>query len=215
MSQSLGNAVGSETPLAPSSPVIRENFFADSNLKADELLQTVEQNRRQLLWLAERITKDREEAEDILQDSIIKALRNLHTFRGDSKVGTWLRVIVQNTAREWLRRRGARIILPLESSRPDEEDQNGVELTDLGPTPEEWCQRNEIAEMVHTELARLTPFSRCTLQMCAIEGRSLREASEALKLSVITVKSRIFRGKRLLRKRITRRLGDCARALLD
>lgn len=214
MSQSLGNAVSSETPLAPSSPAIRESFFAGQNLKADELLQTVEENRRQLLWLAERITKDREEAEDILQDSIIKALRNLHTFRGDSKVGTWLRVIVQNTAREWLRRRGARIVLPLESSRLDEEDQSGVELTDLGPNPEEWYQRNELAEMVHTELARLTPFARCTLQMCAIEGRSLREASEALKLSVITVKSRIFRGKRLLRKRITRRLGDGGRAFL-
>ena len=82
--------------------------------KVAAFVVTAEHSREQLLWLAQRMTRDRSEAEDIVQEALLKAFRYLPRFRGESQMRTWLGVIVKNTGLEWLRERKGRVYLSLE-----------------------------------------------------------------------------------------------------
>jgi len=89
--------------------------------KLVKFTQVAEQRRAQLLWLAQRITHDRDEAEDVVQEALLRAFKNLPQFRGESQIGTWLCVIVKNMGREWLRNQKGRQFLSMEHARnPDE-----------------------------------------------------------------------------------------------
>lgn len=173
-----------------------------------------EQRRAQLVWLAQRITQSREEAEDVVQEALLRAYRSFSDFRGDAQVSTWLRVIVQNTAREWLRSRKGKVFLPLEMGRADEEDPSVLQFADPGLNPEQACQHNEMTEILHTEIDRLGYLCRQAIQLCAIEERSLREAARSLNTSVVSVKSRIFRGKQTLKSSLDKRARGTPRLLL-
>lgn len=166
-----------------------------------------EKRRAQLLWDAQRVTKSAEEAEDIVQESLLKAWRNLQQFRGEAQIGTWLRAIVKNTAREWLRSRGSRVHLPLETRRNEDEEPAVLELIDTRLGPEEWCERREIEEILYSELGTLTYLSRRAIELCALEEQSLRDAARTLNVGVVAVKSRMFRGRRLLERGICQRTG--------
>lgn len=171
------------------------------------LVMFFEKRRSQLLWDVQRVTKSTEEAEDIVQESLLKAWRNLQQFRGESQIGTWLRAIVKNTAREWVRNRGSRVHVPLETQRNEDEEPTVLELADPRPDPEKWCQRREMEEILHSELEGLTLLSRRAIELCAIEEQSLREAALTLNVGVVAVKSRVFRGRRVLEQGICQRTG--------
>jgi RNA polymerase sigma-70 factor (ECF subfamily) len=71
-----------------------------TNLETFE--QVAERRRGQFLWMAQRMTNNREEAEEIVQDALLKEFRSIPQFRCESKMDTWLCVIVRNTGLEWL-----------------------------------------------------------------------------------------------------------------
>jgi RNA polymerase sigma-70 factor, ECF subfamily len=174
---------------------------------ADLLALTSEERRAQLLWDVQRVTKSSEEAEDIVQEALLRAWRSLQQFRGDAQISTWLRAIVRNTAREWLRNRGSRINVPIGVMHSDEEDFPVLELTDSRPDPEEICARREMEQLLRAEIEGLTMVSRRAIEMCALEEQSLRSAAQALNVNVVTVKSRLFRGRQLLRRSLCERTG--------
>jgi len=178
-----------------------------SNEDAALLVLFFEKRRAQLLWDAQRVTKSAEEAEDIVQESLLKAWRNLQQFRGEAQIGTWLRAIVKNTAREWMRNRGSRVHLPLEMQRNEDEEPTVLELIDPRLDPEQWCERQEMEEILHAEIQALTYLSRRAIELCALEEQSLREAARAMNVGVVAVKSRVFRGRRLLERGIRDRTG--------
>lgn len=166
-----------------------------------------EQRRAQLLWDAQRVTKSAEEAEDIVQESLLKAWRNLQQFRGEAQIGTWLRAIVKNTAREWMRGRGSRVNVPLETQRNEDEDPTVLELVDPRLDPEQWCERKEMQEILRAEIDALGYLSRQAIELCTLEEKSLREAARAMNVGVVAVKSRLFRGRRTLEEGIRARTG--------
>lgn len=174
---------------------------------ADLLALTSKERRAQLLWDVQRVTKSSEEAEDIVQEALLRAWRSLQQFRGDAQISTWLRAIVRNTAREWLRNRGSRVNVPIGVMHADEDDFPMLELTDTRPDPEETCARREMERLLHTEIEGLTMISRRAIEMCALEEQSLRSAAQALDVNVVTVKSRLFRGRQLLRQNLCERTG--------
>src|SRR6516165_75791 len=79
-----------------------------------EFLETAERRRPQLLRMARRLTQCHEDAEDILQESFMKAFKALARFRGESQMSSWLGAIVQNTAHEHLRSRRNRVFVSIE-----------------------------------------------------------------------------------------------------
>jgi RNA polymerase sigma-70 factor (ECF subfamily) len=169
--------------------------------------QVAEQRRAQLLWLAQRITHDRDEAEDVVQEALFRAFKNLPQFRGESQIGTWLGVIVKNTGREWLRNQKGRVYLSLEHARNPVEDPIAREFPDPRRDPEQSFVHKEMNDILLSEIDRLKSVCKSTIQMCAIEESSHREAADTLGVSVAAIKSRVFHGKRLLKRAVCLRTG--------
>jgi RNA polymerase sigma-70 factor (ECF subfamily) len=165
--------------------------------------QVAEQSRAQLLWLARRMTRDRDEAEDIVQEALLRACKSLPRFRGESQMSTWLSVIVKNAGREWLRGRKGRVYLSLEYVCIPGDDPIAREFPDKGIDPEQRCMNKEMNDILLSEIEILNSVCKNTIKMCAIEEGSHREAANALGVSVAVVKSRMFRGKKIL-KRVVR-----------
>ena len=193
----------------------RSNDLLDGDLRdtacvardAYLLALTSQERRAQLLWDVQRVTKSSEEAEDIVQEALLRAWRNLQQFRGDAQISTWLRAIVRNTAREWLRNRGSRINVPIGVMQADEDEFPVLELMDSRPDPEETCVRREMEQLLRSEIEALAMISRRAIEMCALEEQSLRSTAQALDVNVVTVKSRLFRGRQLLRRSLCERTG--------
>jgi RNA polymerase sigma-70 factor (ECF subfamily) len=178
----------------------------ESKLVAFE--QASEQYRAQLLWQAQRFTPFREEAEDIVQEALYRAFKNLPQFRGDSQMSTWLHVIVRNIGREWLRHRKGRVCLQLEHAPNRENEPQVLDVPDPGRNPEQFCEWKEIESILLLEIEDLNAGCKRAIQMCALEELSQREAAKSLGINVFTVKSRILHGKRMLRRAICLRTGE-------
>jgi len=177
------------------------------NGRLEKFVQVAEQNRPQLLWLAQRMTRDRDEAEDIVQEALLRAFKSLSRFRGESQMGTWLGVIVKNAGREWLRDRKGRVFLSLEYVRNPDDQPIFMDFPDPGRNPEQWCVRKEMDDILLSEIDGLNSVCKSTIKMCAIAESSHREAARALGVSASAIKSRIFHGKRMLKRAVCMRTG--------
>ncbi len=169
-----------------------------SDTKVKDFVEAAQQRRAHLVRLARRVTPCNEEAEDIVQEALLRAFRNLPHFRGEARMSTWLQAIVQNAAREWLRQRKNIILLPIE--RQGDADTGPIEFPDPGRTPEESCQQAEMRHMLRNEMEKLSAGCRRAVELCIFEEASQRTAAQEMKVSVVAVKARIFTAKRLLRE---------------
>ncbi len=176
--------------------------------KLKTFIQVSEQCRVQLLWQAQRITNNHDEAEDIVQESLLKALRSLVQFRGESQMCTWLCAIVRNTALEWLRMQRGRVCLPLDFVGCRDDQPVVLEIPDPGRNPEQCCEHREMENILFSEVDELNSVCKRAIQMCVLEGLSHLEAANALGVNVFTIKSRICRGKRMLKRAVCLRAGE-------
>ena len=170
-------------------------------------IRIAEGHRELLLWRAQRFTASREEAEDIVQEALLKGFKHLPQFRGESMMCTWLVAIVQNVGREWLRSQRGRAYLPLEHVRDADEVPLVDHLPDPREDPERFCERWEMSSILLSEIDELDSVCKHALRMCAIEERSHLEAANALGVSVSAIKSRLFHGRRMLKRAIHMRTG--------
>jgi len=154
--------------------------------------------KRRVFAIAQRITNNHEDAEDVVQESFHKAFLHLDAFQERSQFSTWLTRIAMNEAFMLLRRR--RGVL---EDLPDGTDDGGISVSevfvDQSPTPEESCWRRERAELLTAAINRLGPKVRRAILLRNIEERSLEETAEILGTSIGIVKSRLFQGRRKLR----------------
>lgn len=171
--------------------------------KVADFVEAAEQRRAHLVRLARRVTPCNEEAEDIVQEALLRAYRNLPRFRGEARMTTWLQAIVQNAAREWLRQRKDIVLLPIE--RQGDADTAPFEFPDPGRTPEESCQQAEMRHLLRNEMEKLSAGCRRAVELCIFEEASQRAAAQEMKVSVVAVKARIFTAKRLLRESMGKR----------
>ena len=156
------------------------------------------------------MTRSGEDAEDIVQEALLRAWKGLQQFRGDAQIATWVRAIVRNTAREWLRNRGSWIDVPIGTARNDDDETPPLDLIDSRPDPEECYAQREMERLLREEIKSLTIVSRTAIEMCALEERPLREAARAMNVDVVTIKSRLFRGSQGLHRGLCRKTGGRA-----
>jgi len=176
--------------------------------RIQEFLETAERRRPQLLRMARRLTQSNEDAEDILQEAFMKAYKALARFRGESQMSSWLGAIVQNTAHEHLRSRRGRVFLSIEYLSKEDGDVVEINLPDSRKNPEEIWESREMQNILREEVSKLSFVCRRALEVCALDEEPQAEAARALNLSVATMKSRVFRGKRILSRSLSRRLGS-------
>jgi RNA polymerase sigma-70 factor (ECF subfamily) len=151
-------------------------------------------HQRKVLAIALRITKNWEDAEDVVQESFQKAFFHLVRFQQASQFSTWLTRIALNESYMVLRRRRRGLeVLPATS----EDGVNFVPeaFVDHNPNPEESCRRREHSELLTNAINRLGSKIRKTIWLRMVEERSVEETAQMLDTSVSAVKSRVFRGR--------------------
>jgi len=142
------------------------------------------------------------EADDIAQDSLIKAWRSLSTFRGECSFSTWLFRVTVNTARDVIRTNARRPVVSLTRSDDDEEEPEiwDVPVTSGDEIPEDALERRETIEAVRRAVESLPDDQRQAVVLRDIHGLPYDEISRILGAEVGTVKSRINRGRTNLKK---------------
>src|ERR1700750_1925252 len=163
--------------------------------------------------LAQHITQNREDAEDVLQESFMKAYEHLDQFKGDSKFYTWIVRIAVNQSLMKLRRRKTDKSVSLDEQIDTGEDTVTREIAAWDEDPEQRFSREELGGILDDAIEGLEPLYRSVFVLRDIEELSTEETAEALGLSIPAVKSRLLRARLQLREKLTRffrRKGDDA-----
>jgi RNA polymerase sigma-70 factor (ECF subfamily) len=159
---------------------------------------------RKVYRLAKHITGSDEDAEDVLQETFLKAYEHLDGFQGNSKFYTWVVRIAVNEALMKLRKRKSDRTVSLDEP-PDGVDEPVVrEIAVWDGTPEDKYSREELRGLLDQAIQALKPTFRTVFLLRDVEELSTEETAEALNLSVPAVKSRLLRARLELRERLTR-----------
>lgn len=194
-------------PNSIASTIVREDEGAlvaaakAGNAKAFEEL--VNRYEHKIFRLAQNITQNREDAEDVMQEAFLKSFSNLDRFQGDSRFYTWLVRIAVNEALMKLRKRRPNQV-SLDEPVETEEDSIPREIEDWGPSPEQRYAQTQLQEILSGAIAELDPTFRIVFLLRDVEELSTEETAELLGLSVPAVKSRLLRARLRLRQRLSK-----------
>ena len=155
----------------------------------------VEQHSRSVFRLAYRMTGNEQDAEDVVQESFLRAYRQLGRFESRANFGTWLYRITANCAVDLMRSKQARH----DQSRAEPLDEASDQTTASGPDPERMAGSAEIQQRVAQALEALSPLERAAFTLRHYEGRSIDEISRALGLGTSAAKHSVFRAVKKLR----------------
>lgn len=173
----------------------------------------MQRHNRRLYRCARSIVRDDSEAEDIVQEAYVNAFNNLASFRGTSSLATWLTRITLNEALARVRRRRPTVELAaLDSVERDNGRIIAFPLLTANPDPEKTAAQREIRRLIERAIDDLPEPFRVVFVMREIEDMSVEEAAGFLGLRQATVKTRLYRARRLLRKALDAQL---ATALTD
>jgi RNA polymerase sigma-70 factor (ECF subfamily) len=158
-----------------------------------------ERHRLRIYHTAFRILRNRQDAEDAVQQSFQRAFTKLSGFREDSTFSTWVTRIAINEALMMLRQQ--RVTTPLFDPNNDDVNATSVlDLVDEGPTPEQALAENEDRAAVTYAVSRLRQSLRVVAQLRELQGLSNAETARRLGLTVAAVKARTFHARRNLRQ---------------
>ena len=166
--------------------------------------QLVKKYDRNVFRIAQHITQNREDAEDVVQDAFLKAFTNLGQFQGQSKFYTWLVRIAVNEALMRLWRRRPERMVSLDEDINTGEDTIPREVADWSPNPEQLYNQSELREILQKTVQGLPPSFRTVFVLRDVEGLSTEETADALGLSIPAVKSRLLRARLQLRERLAK-----------
>lgn len=167
----------------------------------EELVRRYDRN---VFRIANHITHNTEDAEDVVQEAFLKAYQNLDRFQEQSKFYTWLVRIAVNEALMKLRRRRSDKTVSIDQDIETDEDTIPREIADWSPNPEQQYKQGELKEILDKTIQGLPPSFRTVFVLRDVEGLSTEETAEALDLSVPAVKSRLLRARLQLRERLNK-----------
>jgi RNA polymerase sigma-70 factor (ECF subfamily) len=151
--------------------------------------------------MAYRITGNRDDAEDVVQDAWMKAYAHLNTFDGRAKFSTWLTRIAINSALMILRRKRARPETSMEIT--DGDSWQHWEIADQTKNVEELYARHEAVERLRRAICRLQPALRNVVEIHQSNDSSVKETAELAGISVAATKSRLLRARKILHRALS------------
>jgi RNA polymerase sigma-70 factor (ECF subfamily) len=158
-----------------------------------------------------RIVRNREDAEDVLQETLLSAYRHLDTFRGTCRVSTWMTTIGINTSLMILRKR--RRMPEVISDRVSGEGQRfeSPEFRDPGLDPEQRYIADQTVDKLRGIMRRLPAHVRTVMDLYCVQELRLKDTAANLGITEAAAKSRVLRGRKRLRRSLsTRRIADYA-----
>ena len=160
--------------------------------------QLMEMHEKRMYAVALRMCANREDAQDCLQEAMLRIYRSISGFKGQSSFGTWVYRITMNTCLDELRRRKAR-----KSTSLDNLVDAGWSPSDETDTPERHAVQSEQRRTIERAIADLPEDMRAAIVLRDIQGLAYDEIADALSVNVGTVKSRISRGRERLREKLS------------
>ena len=173
-----------------------------------EFARLVDAYSTQIYRLALKMLGDEQDAEDVLQNTFMKALQAIAGFEGRSSLSTWLYRIAVNEALMSLRRQKPTIPVAMDYEDDDDELQHPTQFTDWCCLPEEDLLSEEARRHLDQAIRRLPEKLRVVFLLRDIEGLSIRETSEALDLTETAVKTRLLRARLNLREQLSTYYGE-------
>jgi len=147
-----------------------------------------------------RITKNREDAEDALQDSFLSAFLHIREFDGRSAFSTWLTRIAINSALMILRKKRTSHEISLDNSADSNAKASSWEMPDHAPNPEKRYAQRERENILRGAISTLRPTIRKVIELQQLQEHSMRETAAIIGISVPAAKARLFHAKIALRK---------------
>ena len=170
-------------------------LMADPNFR-----ELVEKHTNMVYSVALRMLGNPHDAEDATQDTFLSAFKSLKSFRGQSSLSTWLYRIAVNSCLMRLRKeKNTRYLV--------DTGYDDMNVPDLAPGPEKAAVNAELHERIQEGLSRLPPDMRAAIVLRDVQGLSGEEAAAALGVRVETLKTRLHRGRVLLRRYLEGYLG--------
>jgi RNA polymerase sigma-70 factor, ECF subfamily len=194
-----------------SEPQTAWNKSGHSSSREQELIAKVQRGERELFYELVRpyerriyaaalaILRNEEDAEDTAQEAMLKAFANIGKFRAEARFSTWL---IQITVNEALmrRRRGRTVVMEgIDDRREEESGYTPRDFADWREIPSEVLERKEVRQRLAKALASLDPKYREVFFLRDMEQLNIQETSEALGISVASVKTRLLRARLMLR----------------
>src|SRR6266852_4962582 len=205
--------IGPPKPLSASNPhrlpsrVARDDehllVAAAKRGDADAFEELVTRYEAKIFRLTMNITRNREDAEDAMQEAFLKSYAHLKDFQGDSRFYTWLVRIAANEALMRLRKRRPNQV-SLDEPIEREDDFIPQQIQDWGPSPEQRYAQTEMRDILRGAIDELQPDFRVVFVLRDVEGLSTEETAEAVGISEAAVKSRLLRARLKLRQKLDR-----------
>jgi RNA polymerase sigma factor (sigma-70 family) len=193
-------------------PDWREESVGESSIFSEEMLLSAARTgqewafvelcsrySKRILFMLHRITKNREDAEDALQESMLNAFVHLGDFNQTSTFGTWFTRIGINAAFVVLRRKRARPEISTDAPIDESEKSRPWEMADRGPNPEEIYIQTENQQRLQTAIARLPKGYRYIVESRRRSDATMREIAEKAGITTSAAKTRLLRATRVLR----------------
>ena len=168
----------------------------------DELLL---RHRTALYRAARRFTRTHEDAEDLVQDAMLRAFVNVRTFRKESHFATWLIAIVNNAALSMKRKGKNTYFVSLDSRHEEPAGPSRWDIPDVRRNPEEDTMQRELLAFLQTVLLRQSPTHKIILERCVFDDARVADAASSLGLTIGSAKSSLYRARRRVSESFERR----------
>jgi RNA polymerase sigma-70 factor, ECF subfamily len=173
-----------------------------------EFARLVDAYSTQIYRLALKMLADEQDAEDVLQNTFMKALQSIENFEGRSSLSTWLYRIAVNEALMLLRRHKPTVSVAMDYEDDEDQLQHPTQFTDWCCLPEEDLLSAEAKKHLDLAVRRLPEKLRVVFLLRDVEGLSIRETSETLDLTETAVKTRLLRARLNLREHLSSYYGE-------
>lgn len=194
------NTLLPQEALAKSEPELVTEAKSGSAEAFEELVNRYE---KKIYRLGVRLMGNEQDAEDVLQETFLKAFEHLKDFREDSRFYTWLVRIAVNEGLMKLRKRRSDKAGPMEDAVDEEGQFMPREFRDWKPNPEQAMGQKEMEQILLNSASALPPSLRAVFFLRDVEELSTEETADALGLTVGAVKARLFRARFQLRERLS------------
>jgi RNA polymerase sigma-70 factor (ECF subfamily) len=187
----------------PANRTIREARLLKDAKRGQEVFEARCQTLRpRLLKIARRITRNCADAEDAVQDSMMRAFLHLNQFHGNSSFSTWLTRIVMNSALMINRKNRSARQISADELPPTGEPGLHFQIRDRSPNPEQTYVQRERRTILYRAIRRLRPRIRAVVEMAQFRELPIKETAKVLDISVSAAKGRFFHARKILRKSV-------------
>lgn len=198
----MEDSIQSATRYSPDEDLALVEASTSGDLAAFEEL--VRRYDRRLLRIVQQVTDNLEDAQEVVQETFLKAFQKLYQFQRNSKFSTWLiRIALNESFMKLRKRRRYAYEVPLENDDPNS-DHLPLEVADWSPNPEQLYSRSELQEILRKALQELLPTLRVVFVLRDIEGLSTQETTVLLGIHPSAVKARLYRARLQLREKLSK-----------